>query len=285
MKRGWMLNVALMAAIALLVWLAWRTPSREEAARAPLSDVKAAVVSRITLSRPKRPPIAIERRGEQWWITAPLKARADEFQILRMLTILEAQTTAPLPATELARFELDLPSAVLDIDGVQYAFGGINSVTREQYVLRGDTVHAVELRHGAALPLNVEALIRRALLAENEQPVAVTLPEFSVSKKNGRWVLSPPTSEAGADELQRYVDQWRMASAAAAESYDNRAPRGDIRITLADGATLSLGVLQREPQLVLWRRDNGLQYTFLAGAARALLANPGASAPGAEKVK
>lgn len=285
MKRGWLLNVALMTAIALLAWLAWRTPSREEAARAPLSDIKAAAVSRITLTRQKRPPIAIERRGEQWWITAPLKARADEFQILRMLTILEAQPTARLPATDRARFELDLPSAVLDIDGVQYAFGGINAVTREQYVLRGDTIHTVELRHGAALPLNAVALIRRALLAENEQPVAVALPEFTVSKNDGRWTLSPPAGEAGADELQRYVDQWRMASAATAEPYDNRAPRGDIRITLADGATLTLGVLQREPQLVLWRRDNGLQYTFLAGAARTLLGNPGTMARAAEKVK
>ena len=47
---------------------------------------------------------------------------------------------------------------------------------------------------------------------------------------------------------------------------------------------LTLGVLQREPQLVLWRRDNGLQYTFLAGAARTLLGNPGITHP-AEKVK
>ena len=112
----------------------------------------------------------------------------------------------------------------------------------------------------------------------------MALPEFTVSKNNDRWTLLPPAGEAGADELQRYVDQWRMASAAAAEPYDRRAPRGDIRITLADGTTLTLGVLQREPQLVLWRRDNGLQYTFLAAAARTLLGNPGITHP-AEKVK
>jgi len=174
---------------------------------------------------------------------------------------------------------------VLDIDGVQYAFGGINTVTREQYVLRGDTIHAVELRHGAGLPLNATALVRRALLAENEQPVAVALPEFTVSKNDGRWVLSPPSEGAGADELQRYVDQWRMASAATAEPYDQRPPQSDIRITLTDGSTLTMGVLQRQPQLVLWRRDNGLQYSFLVGAARSLLDKPG-SAPGpVEKYK
>ncbi|MEY4599121.1 MAG: hypothetical protein RLZZ445_1918 [Pseudomonadota bacterium] len=284
-KHGWLINIALLVAVALLTWLALRAPSREEAARTPLSAVKPAAVSRITLTRPARPAITIERRSEQWWMTAPFKARADEFQILRMLTILEAQPTAQLPATDRARFELEPPSAVLDIDGVQYAFGGINTVTREQYVLRGDTIHAVELRHGAGLPLNATALVRRALLAENEQPVAVALPEFTVSKNDGRWVLSPPSEGAGADELQRYVDQWRMASAATAEPYDQRPPQSDIRITLTDGSTLTMGVLQRQPQLVLWRRDNGLQYSFLVGAARSLLDKPG-SAPGpVEKYK
>lgn len=285
MKRGWLINIALLAAVALLTWLAWRAPSNDEAARTPLSAVKPASVSHITLTRPARPTITIERRGEHWWLTAPFKARADEFQILRMLTILEAQPTAQLPATDRTRFELTPPSAVLDIDGVQYAFGGINAVTREQYVLRGDVVHAVEMRHGAALPLNATALVRRALLAENEQPVAVAMPDFTVSKNNGQWVLSPPAEAAGADELQRYIDQWRMASAATAEPYDKRPPLSDVTITLNDGSTLVIGVLRRQPQLVLWRRDNGLQYTFLAGAARSLLNRPGSTSEAPEKSK
>lgn len=207
MKRGWLLNVFLLAAVAVLAWLAWRTPSQDEAAREPLSAVRPSAVSRIVLTRQNHPPITIERRGEQWWVRTPLKARADEFQVLRLLTILDARPTARLPATDLSRFELNPPSATLDIDGVQYAFGGINSVTREQYVLRGDTVHAVELRHGAALPAQPEALIRRALLDENEVPVAITLPAFSVRKTDGRWTLMPASKNAGADELQGYVDQ------------------------------------------------------------------------------
>lgn len=285
MKRGLLINIALLAAVIILGLLAWRTPSREEAARTPLSAVKPAAVSRITLTRPKRPAITIERRGEQWWISAPFKARADEFQILRMLTILDAQPTARLPAAELARFELEPPAAVLDIDGVQYAFGGINSVTQEQYVLRDDVIYAVELRHGAGLPSNAAALVRRALLSENELPVTVALPEFTVAKNNGQWTLSPPSAEAGADELQRYIDQWRMASAATVEPYDKRPPLAEVRITLADGSTLAMGLLQRQPQLVLWRRDNGLQYAFLAGAARSLLDKPGTKPKPAEKDK
>lgn len=274
MKRGWLLNMALLAVVAALACFAWLTPSRDEQAKQPLSKLRSAQAQRITLTRPGQPPVTLERRDTQWQITAPLRARADEFQVLRMLTILDAQPSAQLPATDLARFDLQRPVALLNIDNEEYAFGGINTVTREQYVKRGDTVYVVALRHGAALPANALALVHRVLLAEQEQPVAIALPDFSLSQKEGRWTLTPPV-DTSQDDLQRYVDQWRHASAAQAEPYDQRPPLAEIRITLRDGAVLDLGVLQRTPQLVLWRRDTGLQYLFLEAAGRALLTRPG----------
>jgi hypothetical protein len=275
MKRGWLLNIALLAAVAALGVFVWLNPSREDQAKKPLSTLRSAQAQHIKLERPGQPAVTLEHRGAQWQITAPLKARADEFQVLRMLTILDAQPVAQLPATDLERFDLKTPTALLTIDGVEYAFGSINTVTREQYVRRGDTVYVVALRHGAALPANATALIRRVLLSEQEQPVAVALPDFSLIQKEGRWTLSPP-ADTSQDDLQRYVDQWRYASAAQAEPYDKRPPLAEIRITLRDGTVLDLGVLQREPRLVLWRRDTGLQYLFLEAAGQALLTKPGA---------
>lgn len=275
MRRGWLLNIALLAAVAALAWFVWLTPSRDEQAKQALSTLKSAQANRITLERLGQPAVMLERRDTQWLITAPFKTRADEFQVLRMLTILEAQPTAQLPATDLERFDLQAPVAVLTIDDVEYAFGGINAVTREQYVRRGDTVYVVALRHGAGLPANALALVRRVLLSEQEQPVAIALPEFSLSQKDGSWTLTPP-ADTSQDDLQRYADQWRHASAAQAEPYDKRPSLAEIRITLRDGAVLEFGVLQRAPQLVLWRRDSGMQYLFLEAAGRALLSKPGA---------
>lgn len=274
MKHGWLLNIALLAVVTALGIFAWLTPSRDELAKQPLSTLQSAQASRITLARPGQPPVMLERRDTQWHITAPFKARADEFQVLRMLTILEAQPVAQLPATDLDRFDLQLPGALLTIDDVEYAFGGINTVTREQYVRRGDTVYVVALRHGAALPANAKALIRRVLLSEQEQPAGITLPEFSLNLQDGRWTLTPP-ADVSQDDLQRYADQWRHASAAQVEPYDNKPPLAEIRITLRDGKMLEFGVLQSAPQLLLWRRDTGLQYLFLEAAGRALLGKPG----------
>ncbi len=292
MKRGWLLNVALLFLVIVLIWLAGRTPSRNESAQQLLSTLPPGAAQNITLTRPGKPDIVLEKVGAQWKITAPLRARADEFQVLRMLTLLEARPKAQFPASELSRFDLTTPAARLRIDGTDYAYGGINAVTQEQYVQRGDTVYAVELRHGAALPADAAALIRRALLDETDRPVAITLPQFSLALADGKWsitsgtitsgVRSPMHTDISQDDLQRYVDLWRQASAARAMPYDGRPPLANIRITLTDGAPLDIGIVQREPQLVLWRRDTKLQYVFLAAAGQALLRHP---ATDAESVK
>ena len=274
MKRGWLVNLGMLAAIALLAWAAMRMPSRDNDSAQTLSAIKPAQAQHVVLSRPGRPALELRREDGQWRIGAPLQARADEFQVLRMLTVLEAKPTAQMPAHDLERFGLQSPAAVLNVDGTEYAFGDINTVTREQYVKRGDTVYVVELRHGAALPADAVALLRRALLAENEVPTGILLPAFSVRQKDGRWLLDPPSADAGPDELQQYVDRWRQAAAARAETHDGRPSLADVRIELRSGAPLVFSILQREPQLVLWRPDNGLQYTFLAGAGQLLLTPP-----------
>lgn len=279
MKHGWLPILTLLGLAVLLGLLAWLAPGSEAVTAPALSATPPAQVRAVTLERPGQPTIELERRDEQWRIKAPLRARADEFQVQRMLALLEAKPGAKLPAVDLDRFDLQSPVARLTIDGAEYAFGGINTVTREQYVMRGDTVYVLALRHGAALPASAVTLIRRVLLEEHEIPEAILLPEFRVRQSGGRWVIDPANAAAGADELQQFIERWRYASAARAEPHDGRPALAEIRIELGEGAPLAISVLQREPQLVLLRQDQGLQYTFLAGAGAALLAYPGKPVP------
>lgn len=274
MIKGWRLNLLLLAVVLALAAVVAYRPSRDAAPTA-LSAVKPAAVANVALMRPGRPAVELRQRDGRWWIEAPFKARADEFQVLRLLSVLEAKPLSELPAADLQRYELDLPQAVLDIDGVSYAFGAINPVTREQYLRVRERVYAVELRHGAALPQRPHSLIRRVLLDEDERPQAVILPQTAVRKVEGRWQREPAARDPGGDDLQIYVDRWRQASAAGAEPHDGRAAIADIRLELEGGRSVVFGILQRSPQLVLWRRDNGMQYTLLEAAGRALLEVPG----------
>jgi hypothetical protein len=274
MLKGWRLNLLLLVVVLALAAVVAHRPAKD-AVPAALSAVKPAAVTNVALIRPGRPPVELRQRDGRWWIEAPFKARADEFQVLRLLSILEARPLSQLPGGELRRYELDLPQAVLDIDGVSYAFGAINPVTREQYLRVGDRIYAVELRHGAALPQRAHALVRRVLLDEDERPAAVILPQAAVRKIEGRWQRQPPAGDLGGDDLQAYIDRWRQASAASAEPHDGRKPLAEIRLQLEGGREIVFGILQRSPQLVLARPDRGLQYTLLEAAGRALLEVPG----------
>jgi hypothetical protein len=196
------------------------------------------------------------------------------FQVARALSVLEAKSTMSYPANELKKFDLDPPSVQVIINEKSFAFGAINPVTREQYVLTNNTVHAIEMRHGAGLPLDASALLHKELFGADEIPVKFMFTEFSIASNDGKWLLTPSAGELSQDDYARWVDAWRQASAMRAEPYDKRRPVGEMRIELKDGKNLSLGILSREPELVLLRTDLNLQFAFAGEVGKRMLARP-----------
>lgn len=277
MRKLWLINLALLTAVVVLGWWVYLKPAPTTVAY-PLSALQPAALSSIRIERSGQAPMVLERKDGVWWISAPIRAQAEPFQVERLLAILDAKASARLATGDLKRFDLDRPAARLVLNGQTFDFGTVSTTNREQYVLTGDAVYTIDLRHGAALPADVTQLIRRRLFADSEIPVAFELAGFALSKKNGGWMLTPAASELSADDINRWVDQWRLASALRVEPFGQGKSIGEIRIELKDGVKLVLGILQREPALVLLRPDENLQYTFVSEAAKRLLTPPGATA-------
>jgi hypothetical protein len=51
-----------------------------------------------------------------------------------------------------------------------------------------------------------------------------------------------------------------------------------VKVELKDGRTLAIGIAQREPELVLVREDEGVQYYFFADTAKRLFSPPAVTA-------
>ena len=272
--RGTWLRTALLAAavaaLALFVYLKPATVTGEHA----LSTVKAETASTIRLERPRKEPIVLERRGEVWFLTAPVAARAEPLQVQRLLAIAEAKSRVRLAAADLARFELERPAARVTIDAQTFDFGIVNDVSREQYVLTGGTVYTVSPRYGAALPATPGDLIARQLLGSNEVPVRIELSEFTITSDGGKWVLTPAAGDPSQDDLQRWVDDWRNASALRVEPYGMGTPVAEVKMQFRDGTALSVGVLSRGPDAALLRPDQKLVYYLSSGAAKRLFSPP-----------
>lgn len=279
MKQNLWSNAALAAIVAALGAWVYFKPARDAPSVFPLSALKPSEARSIRIERPGEPPVMLEKLEGAWRITAPFPARGDDLKVQRLLEIVEAKASHRLPATDLARFELERPLARVIIDGQAFAFGMVGAVAREQYVLTGGTVYTVHPRYGTALPGGAGELASRQLLAPGEAPVRIEQKEFTVEQRDGRWTLAPAAGELSQDDLIRWTEDWRLSSATRVEPYVKGKALGEIRLQLKDGRRIVLGVLAREPELVLARSDEKLQYHFRPEIAKRLLAPPGATRP------
>jgi hypothetical protein len=275
MRRLPWLNALLLLVVAALGAFVYLKPSVDSRNENALSKLKVSEANTIRIERPGATAISLEKKSAGWRVTAPLSARADETRVQRLLSIVEAKSAVRMPATELARFELDPPSASLTIGTQAFSFGMVNSLTREQYVMTGDAVYAVNPRFGAALPATSVEVASKQLFGADEIPVRIALKDFSLEQRDGKWTLSPaPSDVPSQDDYARWVDGWRFASAIRVEPYVGGKPRQDVEVRLKSGAAITLGILASGASLVLTRPDEKLQYYFNIETAKRLLSPP-----------
>src|SRR4051812_24741272 len=158
MKGKYWANLALLAAVIALGLFAWLKPPATESG-AKLSAIKAADAKNIKIEVSGAPTVVLERTAADWKITAPLLARADAFQVQRVLGVLDAVAKDRYPATGLARYDLNEPNARLTNNQQTFSFGAINPVSREQYVQTQDAVYLVGMQLGANLPKSALQLV------------------------------------------------------------------------------------------------------------------------------
>ncbi len=285
--RTWISLVALFVTVAALgAWVYYRPHATATQSHA-LSELNAKDVQRIRIERPSSAAspeapaapgapatVVLTRTNDAWRIVEPYSARAEASQVERLLTILSVRTLTRYGANDLAKYGLDGIPPKLTLNDQSFSFGAVNTMTREQYVLTRDSVYAIALAHRTALPRDADALIARSLFAPGEEPVHFELPGFKAAHENGTWVIAPQTEDVGADARNAWVDAWRRASAIQASHVTARAAKENVVIRLKDDRIVTLGILQREPELVLLRMDESVEYQFIAATAKRLLLPP-----------
>jgi len=277
MSRATVINVALVLLVAGLALFLYLRPKPGLAPELALSALDPDQVTRLRVER-GGPAMALEKRAGAWYVVEPYRARADAFRVRQLLDVLSAKASRKLPATDLARFDLDHPAVRVVFNDQAIAFGTVNEMSNEQYVQAGDGVYLIPMRHAAALPADASALTGRQLFAPDEEPVEINIGAVSMTQQDGRWVLSPETSDLSADDLNRWGEDWKSAASLLTRQSDASRGGDTIAVRLKSGKSVRLVVLQREPELVLAREDERLQYHFSVAAGKRLLTVPSAAA-------
>jgi hypothetical protein len=281
MKRGWIVNVLLLAGVISLGLYIYYRPAADEAPRHKLSTLVPSAVNRVVIEPRDSAVIELAKRGNAWYLVRPFEARADRSQVERLLELASATSKEKLAATDLARFDLDRPALTVTLGEQRFAFGTVNPLSQEQYVLAGDGVYLLSSFYASLVPRKAERLLTHSLFLQGESPVAFVLPGFRIELQGTKWVRLPAAGqeELSQDEFNRWVDGWRYASSLMTQRGSAKTPAEQVEVRLADGRTLRLGILRREPELVLVRPDEQLQFSFSGEMAKRLLRPPEAPPP------
>ena len=279
LRRRWLLNAALLILIGALAWLAiHRAGLEKNVAGPPLTTLVADTVSQLRIERPDHPVITLEKTGKEWRLTAPVRARANRFNVENLLRIATAPgaTRFPVVAADLAKFGLDKPRSRVRYGDEEIAFGSLHPLNNQIYIQYKDEVVLIPGHYLGTALFPYTHFIDSRLFEENRKITTVKLPGFTLTQENGAWRKQPPDGKLTSDRLNEFAAEWRNASALGVEKYSDKEVLGRIEIvSVRDGKTekLTLGILAYKPDFVLYRADENLEYHFTEDTGKRLL-NP-----------
>ncbi len=268
MKSKILLNLTLIAALVALSLYAYFRPWQQAAPSIKVTQLARNDITRISVEPRGGAAIKLEKHDGAWRIVAPLTAQADTTQVDRLLDIVNANAKQKLANADLNRFDLNPPLVRVTLNDQAIAFGRVNDITYEQYVANADGVYLVAPLYGYGIPTDVTKMLSRRLLDEGELPVAFDFVHHRIARDDkGTWAASgefPATKDAplSQDDFNRWADEWRYTSALSVEPDKNSHPREQVNVRFKSGKTVTMRIVQKEPDFQLVRSDNAMRYHF-----------------------
>jgi hypothetical protein len=127
------------------------------------------------------------------------------------------------------------------------------------------------------VPVDPMQLVRHRLFADGAVPARIVLPEFSLTRGDAGWIMAPAREGLSQDDLNRFAEDWALATATRVAQATARPGLAEIRVEFQNSTAVALEVMQLDPALVLRHRGLQVEYTFPAASARGLLTAPGAA--------
>lgn len=146
MNRLLRANAIMAVFVAVLGLVVWFEPGLERDQPMPsLTELSPAGARSLRLFKGSDLVLGLELTEQGWHLNAPFSGVADNERVRELLGLLRTPSLRqfPVPADRHAEFGLAEPEFILEVDGVPIAFGGLDPVSQQRYVLYAGQVHLI----------------------------------------------------------------------------------------------------------------------------------------------
>lgn len=272
------LNLLLVVIVLALGAGAWMAKRHKDKPKETLTPLAAEGVNKIVIEWPGSPTIQLDKQGAEWFLQAPVKARADRFEAVgaTSLASTEVQNTLDGDGIDLKELGLDPPNHTVTLNDVKVEFGGSDALQSRRYVRVDGVVKLIEDPATAALDKDYADLVSKNLFAPADTLVKIELPAFTLTKgADGNWTAPAGNANATPAALKTLADGWKDAQAMWNEAAaGDTASGGTVRITTQQGEVHEFVVAAVDPQFMLYNPALKVRHQLSKALADALLKLP-----------
>ena len=277
MKNKWLINIILLVIVLSISLFLFLKPTKiKQTKQFSISTFNLSDFDSIKIDFPSRASVILKKSSESWDMIEPVKGRADQFSVQKIISIVATSSSEKLPSNDLAKYGLDKPTMKLKLvhkgQEEEFIFGTYNSVTEDQYLLYKENVYLISGSYSEAAATQPIELIDKLPLTKSEE---IKYFDFSrleqwqskrlkVTRNNNEWSANEG-SQFKQNEMAEWFDMtWVKNPAKSVEksSIDLRVPYKSFDIHTIDGKKITFLRLQESPETKLYRVDEGLLYNF-----------------------
>jgi len=280
MKSRWLINIGLLLIVLVTSFYSWTIFQKEpvESLRFELTKFKLSDFNELKIDFPSKISTHFKIIDNNWRMISPHNARADEFYVYRILSLVAASSLEKLKTDDLSKYGLDQPNLKITFlgDGLEelFLFGTYNPINEDQYVLYRDNVYLISGGYSETSSFMPVELIDKNPIAKFDKIKSFDfsrLEQWQDSRlklnytNNNIWsVKSKNLSITQADVNEWFEMTWKNIPAKSVEPYkiNERLGYKSFDIVLNNNQKLTFYRIQESPELLLFRKDEGLLYHF-----------------------
>jgi hypothetical protein len=216
MKNKWLINIILLVMVLSISLFLFLKPTKiKQTKQFSISTFNLSDFDSIKIDFPSRASVILKKSSESWDMIEPVKGRADQFSVQKIISIVATSSSEKLPSNDLAKYGLDKPTMKLKLihkgQEEEFIFGTYNSVTEDQYLLYKENVYLISGSYSEAAATQPIELIDKLPLTKSEE---IKYFDFSrleqwqskrlkVTRNNNEW-----SANEGSQFKQNEMAEW-----------------------------------------------------------------------------
>ena len=279
MKSRWLINIGLLLLVLITFFYSWTIFQKEpvESIRFELSKFKLSDFNELKIDFPSRISTHFKIIDNHWRMLSPHKARAEELYVYRILSILATSSLEKLSSDDLSKYGLDQPNLKITFLGNNlkevFLFGTYNPINEDQYVLYKDNVFLISGGFSETAAFMSTELIEKNPIAKYEKIKSFNFSRLEqwqdsrlkLNNINNAWNVEGKNLLITQSDVNEWYEMtWKNIPAKSVKPYkmDERIGYKSFDIVLKDNKKLTFYRIEESPELLLFRKDEGLLYHF-----------------------